>query len=219
MVLEAKRREPTWADIALTVADDTEESVLGSDLHQDAIFALRDALRRYAAKQSLSWYVSSQVELIVPLPRREDWHPSPDIFVVTGMGMVSRTSYDVRRDGPMPQFVTEVASRSTWPADVGSKADAYRLAGVREYIVFDPTGDYLGTSVRAWRGDSGDWAEWWPDDSDAWQSSVLGVALRPEGLLLRIVDSQGHRIDTSEELAARVAELEEEIERLRGMSR
>src|SRR2546430_1732300 len=143
MALDATPGQATWFDVALTAADDTEESVLGSDLHQDAIYALRDTLRRHSAQHGLNWYVSSQVQVIVPLPRREDWHPSPDIFVVPGLEATPRTSYDTRRDGPMPPFVIEVVSPSTWRADVGSKADAYQLAGVREYIVFDPTGELL----------------------------------------------------------------------------
>jgi Uma2 family endonuclease len=216
MALDATPGQATWFDVALTAADDTEESVLGSDLHQDAIYALRDTLRRHSAQHGLNWYVSSQVQVIVPLPRREDWHPSPDIFVVPGLGATPRTSYDTRRDGPMPPFVVEVVSPSTWRADVGSKADAYQLAGVREYIVFDPTGELLGTSVRAWHGEPGAWTEWTPTGGNWWQSTVLSVALRPEGLLLRVYDSEGTRLDTSDELAARLRVLEAEIARLRG---
>lgn len=215
MALEATPRDVQWFDVALTVADDTEESVLGSDLHQDAIYALRDTLRRHAKHHALSWYVSSQIRMVVPLPRREDWHPSPDIFVVPGIDTSARASYDIRTDGPMPPFVIEVASPSTWRADIGSKADAYQLAGVREYIVFDPTGDLLGTSVRAWHGEPGAWTEWRPDPQGAWQSAVLGVALRPEGLLLRVYHA-GTRLETSDEMEARLHELEAENKRLRG---
>jgi len=216
MALDATQRDVTWFDVALTVADDTEESVLGPDLHQDAIYHLRDALRWHSRQGGLNWYVSSQVEVIVPLPRREDWHPSPDIFVVPGLGQSSRSSYDTRRDGIMPPFVVEVASPSTWRADIGSKADAYQLAGVREYIVFDPTGDLLGTSVRAWTGASGAWVEWTPTEENAWRSAVLNVTLRPEGLLLRVYDQDGRRIETSDEIRDHVKELEAKIDRLRG---
>ena len=217
MALETTSHDVCWFDIALTVADDTEDSVLGSDLHQDAIYILRDTLRRHARRQALTWYVSSQVRMTVPLPRREDWHPSPDIFAVPGLDATPRASYDVRTDGPMPPIVIEVASPSTWRADVGSKADAYQLAGVREYVVFDPTGDLLGTAIRAWHDEPGAWSEWHPDTKGAWPSDVRGIALRPEGVLLRVY-AGNVAVETSEELEDRLRALNDELNHLRGGS-
>ena len=92
----------------------------------------------------------------------------------------------------MPQFVLEVASESTWQYDVGEKAELYRLAGVREYLVFDPTGEFFAERVRAWRAVEEGW-ERWPavvraDGQAVWESGVLGLALRVEGPLLRFDD-------------------------------
>jgi hypothetical protein len=63
------------------------------------------------------------------------------------------------------------------------------LIGVQEYLVFDPTGEFLGEQVRGWRRGDGGWQPWPPetraDDRQVWHSAVLGLAARPEGLLLR----------------------------------
>jgi hypothetical protein len=85
--------------------------------------------------------------------------------------------------------VLEVASESTWREDVEGKRDLYELTGVREYAVFDPTGEFLPERVRAWRaGPSG--LGPWPsltreDGAEVWRSAVLGLDLRVAGALLR----------------------------------
>src|SRR5579863_8695635 len=153
MTIESTQ-QPPWLATVLLAEDDTEESVMGSDWHQEAIFEAHGMLltvseQRLAVGAS-PWYVSSQVTVIVNLPRRgRPWRPKPDLFVVTGMQPSHRSSYDTRRDGPMPQFVLEIASESTWREDVDSKRDLYMLTGVRDYVVFDPTGELFPERVRA----------------------------------------------------------------------
>ena len=187
-------RPPPWLAALLLAEDDTEESVMGSDWHQEAILGAHAPLLDYARErqgaEGVPWYVSSQVTVIVQVPgRRRPWQPKPDLFVVVGVPPVQRTSYDAGREGPMPQFVLEVASESTWREDVAGKRDAYAGAGVREYLVFDPTGQFLGERVRAWRA-GGAGFEPWPavvrtDGQAVWESGVLGLGLRVEGALLR----------------------------------
>jgi Uma2 family endonuclease len=187
---------PPWLATVLLAEDDTEESVMGSDWHQEAIFEAHGPLLAYAQERqapdadALSWYVSSQVTVIVPLPRRpKPWQPKPDLFVVVGALPGHRTSYDTRWEGPMPQFVLEVASESTWREDVSTKRDLYALAGVQEYLVFDPTGEFLAERIRAWRAGEEGWQPWpavvRADGQAVWLSGVLGLALRVEAPLLR----------------------------------
>jgi Uma2 family endonuclease len=187
---------PSWLGTVLLAEDDTEESVMGSDWHQEAIFEAHGPLLAHAEERqtadvpAVPWYVSSQVSVIVPLPRRaRPWQPKPDLFVVVGLPPGHRTSYDTRREGPMPQFVLEVASESTWRDDVEEKRDLYALAGVQEYVVFDSTGEFFAERVRAWRADA-DAFEPWPaveraDGQRVWQSAVLELEVRVEGALLR----------------------------------
>lgn len=185
---------PAWLPLVLLAEDDTEESVMGSDLHQQAIGESHAPLFDHAAEVGVegrpAWYVSSQVTIIATLPRRQrPWQPKPDVFVVPGIPAHSRTSYDTRTEGPAPSFVLEVASDSTWRYDVGEKGDLYELIGVQEYLVFDPTGEFLGEQVRGWHRAEGTWQPWLPerraDGQAVWTSDVLGLAARPEGLLLR----------------------------------
>jgi Uma2 family endonuclease len=187
-------RNPPWLATVLLAEDDTEESVMGSDWHQEAILEAHSVLlgvsEQHVAAGGPSWYVSSQVTVIVNLPRRaRPWQPKPDLFVVTGMPLSHRSSYDTRRDGPMPQFVLEVASESTWREDVESKRDLYGLTGVREYVVFDPTGEFLPERVRAWRAAPSGLRSWpsvtREDGAEVWRSAVLGLELRVAGSLLR----------------------------------
>lgn len=203
---------PPWLTTVLLAEDDTEESVMGSDWHQEAIFEAHGMLLDYAEERQRAdaspWYVSSQVTVTVPIPRRtRPWQPKPDLFVVVGVPPSHRTSYDLRRDGPMPQFVLEVASESTWRDDVEDKRDLYALAGVQEYLVFDPTGSCFAERVRAWRLAEDGLRPWpaltRPDGEAAWDSAMLGLSLRVEGSLLRFDDPARGPLPVRRELAAR----------------
>ena len=107
----------------------------------------------------------------------------------------------------MPQFVLEVASESTWQYDLGEKADLYRLAGVREYLVCDPTGAFIADRVRAWRAGENGWEPWRAvvraDGQAVWESGVLGLALRVEGPLLRFDDPASGPLLVRREVVAR----------------
>lgn len=170
---------------------------MGSDWHRGAIFeaygVLNDQAIERAAKGEPPWYVSSQVTVITKLPRRRRlWQPKPDVFVVVGHQVAPRTSYDTRRDGPMPQFILEIASDSTWENDVDDKLTCYGLLGVAEYVVFDPVGEILPEPIQAWQRGSTGLDSWQPlqraDGTPFWRSNVLGLDLRIEGPLLRFVD-------------------------------
>lgn len=203
------RNAPPWLAAVLLAEDDTEESVMGSDLHQEAINESHAALFEYALATATSggpsWYVSTQVTMIATLPEREaPWRPKPDIFVVPGVAARSRTSYDTRVEGPVPRFVMEVASESTWRNDVGEKARLYALIGVEEYLVFDPAAEFLGEQVRAWHRAGGRWQEWMPAGTinarPAWNSGSLGLAIQPEGLLPRFYHPERGVLPTRREI-------------------
>lgn len=68
---------------------------------------------------------------------------SPDVFVALGVERdPAREDYDATVLKP-PDFVLEVLSESTWERDAGPKLDAYALVGVRECVLFDPTGEHI----------------------------------------------------------------------------
>ena len=55
--------------------------------------------------------------------------------------------YIVQAQGKPPDFVLEVASRSTGSEDTGPKRDDYAALGILEYWRFDETGEFHGTKL------------------------------------------------------------------------
>ncbi|MDQ2828554.1 MAG: Uma2 family endonuclease [Chloroflexota bacterium] len=184
---------PDW------LPDDTEESVLGTEWHQEAVHILADMLRDVAYKRGLPWGVYEQVELRGV--RRANGKPyplHPDVFVVA---QTLDPTHDVRSVAlaqvGAPLFVAEMASRSTVRNDIEGKSLVYARIGVPEYLIFDPTGDVMGRQVRAWRVASGQTAGYQPWDADAggyWRSDILGVSLRPQPRYLAVRDGDGEEI-------------------------
>ena len=76
---------------------------------------------------------------------------APDVFVVFGVEDRERMTYRVWEEGKGPDFVLEVASRSTWREDVGAKRGVYARMGVGEYWLYDPMGEYLRPRLRGYR--------------------------------------------------------------------
>ena len=61
--------------------------------------------------------------------------------MVHGVGKKQRRTYLTWAEGQTPDFVLEVASRSTYKADLGHKKDLYeRVLEVPEYYIYDPEG-------------------------------------------------------------------------------
>ena len=64
---------------------------------------------------------------------------SPDVFVVFGVSKKRRRTYRTWEEGHTPDFVLEVASKSTYRHDLTRKKDLYAsILGVREYYIYDP---------------------------------------------------------------------------------
>ena len=76
---------------------------------------------------------------------------APDVFVVFGVPNHRRRTYLLWQEGKAPDFVMEVASPSTWQADVGDKRDTYAGIGVSEYWLYDPIGGYHDPRLQGFR--------------------------------------------------------------------
>ena len=64
---------------------------------------------------------------------------SPDVFVVFGVSKKRRRTYRTWEEGHTPDFVLEVASKSTYRQDLTHKKELYAsILGVREYYIYDP---------------------------------------------------------------------------------
>ena len=68
---------------------------------------------------------------------------APDLFAVVGAPKHWRHTYKLWEEPKAPDFILEVTSRRTRTVDRNRKRKLYASLGVREYWMFDPTGDWL----------------------------------------------------------------------------
>lgn len=196
-------RVHAWLPDLAALKDDSEEDLVGADWHQDAIDTTFEGLWLAGPEEGLPWKVSRQLMVLMgDLGPKRDWRPSPDILVHPTAGTAPLSSFDAAALG-VPPLLIEVASPGTFEYDASAKRDGYMVAGVLEYLLFDPTGELLGGQVRAWRAVPGGFTPWLPADDGRWHSTVIPVSFLPEGLLLRVYDAEGRRMPTLREAALR----------------
>lgn len=219
-----------------------EDTVTESDWHRIAIRYLELSLQRHFEGVP-DVYVSSNMFVYYEKGKR-DKKVSPDVFICFGVTTQQRKSYKVwENNGVAPFAAFEVTSESSRVSDQGSKRARYAQMGVQEYYLFDPLGEYLAGKFRAYRRE-GD--ELLPVVSGPrFTSPGLGMAFEVEDKLLRAYDgrtgqpyattweieqarhdaeqarhdAEQARHDAEQRLneeRRRVAELEEELRRLRG---
>lgn len=206
------------------LADDTEESLLGSSFHQDAINDTYGSLKRHRRKHRLPWFIGNQTKLIIPREVGPPFQPSPDLCIHPTLGEGNWASIAIARYGP-PTLAIEVLRPSTAldnDLNEGGKVGSYAESGIAEYLAFDLFGEYILDQVRAWHlGPRGVYVPWEPDEAGRWVSA-LGIAFAPHGAKLRVYDAQGiiPNDEAVDEIIARQerenATLREEVRRLRG---
>jgi hypothetical protein len=210
--------------------DDTEESILGTDLHQMTIINLRWGINELAHRQRapgepLHWQALCQLEFLGCVRRDGSAYTTyPDLCVFPHPVDQTRGSFSLREDGP-PVLIVEVLSPSTYEWDLDlerGKGYSYAQAGVREYLALDPTGSYVREGGRGWRLENGRYIEWERDRQGQRRSRELGIAIALEGALATVYTPEGRRLlregEVEEELARKESELalkSAEIERLR----
>jgi len=178
--------------------DDTAESVLGAEQHQEAIGALAWSLRVAADRARASWDVTETVGLdgLAHLDGSR-YTPRPDVMVLpTALPSKSDATAALAQVG-VPLFVAEVASPSTVLNDRRGKRATYAGVGIAEYFIFDPAGTQLGqvgVQVEAWRlprAGARQYVRWLPEEDGAWRSAALGVRLHVAGLFVQVEDAKG----------------------------
>ena len=192
------------------IPDDTEETLVGSHLHQGAIDTAFDGLRICAKRRDLPWFVGNQLTLLIGQRGREAVRRiAPDIMVYPSLALAAPTSIAVALHGP-PTLALEVASPGTaTDSDINlfqpeGKPQIYARIGVEEYLVFDPTDTVLGRPIWALhRGPEG-FVPWLPASDGRWHST-LGVSFAPQGALLRVYDHDGRLVPLTTEFDAMLA--------------
>ncbi|HQU43876.1 MAG TPA: Uma2 family endonuclease, partial [Pirellulales bacterium] len=132
-------------------------------------------------------------------------HVSPDVFVVLGVPKdKERDAYFVWLEGRGPDLVVELTSASTRGEDTGDKKRIYQdILGVREYILFDPKGEYLKPALQGFRLREGKYVEI-PPVGGRLPSEVLGLQFEGHDKELRLYDpTAGRWLPTFRELQAR----------------
>jgi hypothetical protein len=186
---------------ALWPPDDTEESVLGTNLHQTAIINLRTGINEAAAiavpaGDTVPWQAGGQT-MIQGFPR---WNGTsyttlPDVFVYQRPWDDERGSLHLAVDGP-PLLVIEVLSKETYKVDLDlekGKGYSYRAAGVAEYLTLDPAYRYAPDGGTGWRLEHGVYRPWRRERDGRWASHTLPLRFGLEGALAAVYASDGHR--------------------------
>src|SRR5207244_981816 len=97
--------------------------------------------------------------------------------------------------------------------DLDDKRQLYAGLGVREYFLFDPEGLYLVPPLRGFRLTEGDLVELRSEPDGSLICQELGLRLRAEGQMLRLVDLQtGAPVLTREERAEQERRAREQAE-------
>lgn len=201
----------TWTTYRVpnSLLSDTEESVVGTEFHQEAIGALADMLRDVAIRRGATWGVCEQIALIgLRHEDGTDYDPKPDVMALKRPLPRGNMPSIHLRDAGVPLFIAEVASSSTKVQDQGDKRHAYAAIGIPEYVVFDPAGDVLTVQLLAWRLVAGRYVTWDADAQGWWHSTSLGVSFRATQPFLGVRDRDGTVIEPSGEMRRRARELE-----------
>jgi Uma2 family endonuclease len=140
---------------------------------------------------------------------------APDVFVVQGPEKKRRRVYQIWKEGKAPDVVIEVTSEYTRWEDMDFKRKLYQRLGVKEYYLYDPTGDYLKDQFLGYRLVGNRYVPVrWPKGKDRVHSDVLGLDLVLEDGRLRLYDPQQKRFLLTPSEAAE-AQRQAEAERAR----
>src|SRR5947209_6557578 len=177
MAAERERQQATapWR----WLPDDTEESVVGTQWHQEAISRLKEMLLLLRDRTGAPWDTAANLGIRGFLRRDGSvYTPMPDVCVYERRLPRDVAEISLAEYGP-PALVVEVASPSTWEGDVGEKAATYARGGVPAYLIFDVSGALLAQPVLAWhlRPEGGGTLVPWAPEADGRWHTDLGVAL------------------------------------------
>ena len=143
----------------------------------------------------------------------------PDLFVAFDAdpaGYLARNGYVISEQGKPPDFVLEIASRSTGRRDTVDKRISYAALGIPEYWRFDETGEFHGARLAGDRLVSGQYQPIpiyeLPDVVLQGYSAVLNLNLRwTHGQLAWHDPNTGQHIPTLDDAEARANAAETRI--------
>ena len=106
----------------------------------------------------------------------------PDVYAVSGKPQTVEDWYFLWEHDLPPDFVLEMASKTTYQRDKVAKRDIYARIGVKDYFMFDPTGRYLDEPLLGFRLSRSSWQRMEPtrlaDGGLSIRSEILKLDLR-----------------------------------------
>ena len=141
---------------------------------------------------------------------------APDVMIVKGVDKRARRSWlSWRENNPVPNAIFEIASKGTWRENLYEKRRLYGELRVPEYFVFDPEAVYLRPALQGFRmNENGIYVPIEPDAQDRLKSEQLGLYVRAEVSMLRLIDAAtGEPVLTKDE---RIAQLQALLEQATG---
>ena len=182
-----------------------------TDLHRKEMMRLLLMLERWFAVEPLI-YVSGNL-LVYYEEGNSRKHVAPDVFMVRGVAKKDRDYFLCWQEGHFPHVIIEITSKTTRREDMKKKFVLYRdVFKTREYILFDPYGDYLHPRLQGYRLVKGKYVPM-AQSAGLLVSSALGLHLRAHEEHLQLINpATGQALLTPMEEAA---QLQAEVERLR----
>lgn len=155
--------------------------------------------------------------------RKNDLHAVvvPDVYAVSGKPQTVEDWYFLWEHDLPPDFVLEMASKTTYQRDKVAKRDIYARIGVKDYFMFDPTGRYLDEPLLGFRLSRKSWQRMEPtrlaDGGLSIRSEILKLDLRAwrgdDHPTLRFFDlASGSYLLSAEEQAAQAERQQRESE-------
>lgn len=176
-----------------------------TDLHRDIMATAIETLKLYFAGQRV--YVSGNI-LLYYKPGNRRRHVSPDVLVTKGLEQRQRENYLLWQEGPPPNIVIEITSKSTREEDLEDKFEIYRdEVRVVEYFLFDPRAEYLRPALQGYRLQAGQY-ERIKRLAGRLPSIELGLHLEQHDRQLRFWDPTTRRWLPSPQEACEAAEAE-----------
>jgi Uma2 family endonuclease len=168
--------------------DSDGEPMGETEFHVIAILHLYDTLRHFF-RDRVDVYVAANMFLYYE-EGNPDARKAPDVMVIKGVDKHKRRTFKTWEEHAAPWVVFVITSKSSWLEDLVSKSALYAWLGVVEYFLFDPLREYLDQSLQGFRLTGKEYTPIPAHADGSLFSAELGVWLRPEGDLLRIIDPQ-----------------------------
>lgn len=130
-----------------------EEEMSETTLHFAMVNYFYNALKLFL-KERQNCFVAGNLRISYDPEQPLKWY-APDVFVAFGVENRERRSFNLASEKIMPQVVFEVASDTTYDADLGKKYADYAMLGVEEYYLLDPERNYLPTPLIAYQRENG----------------------------------------------------------------